>query len=53
MKTKLYEGKHDYKVIIFAAWGLGKSPGGLSGGTASNDFGFLMFLIQLNGLQWC
>ena len=50
-KIKFYKGKGVCKAIVFAAWGLGQSPGGLSGGKGPNCFGFSMSLRRLNG-QW-
>ena len=51
-KIEFYKGKSVFKAIIFAAWGLVQSPGGLSRGKGSNCFGFSMSLRQLSGLQW-
>ena len=41
-RVSFIKGKSDCKVIIFTAWGLGKSPGGLLGGTTQKCFGFSM-----------
>ena len=51
-KIEFNKGQIDCKVIVIAAWGLGQSPGGVSGGKASKNLDFLMSLRYLNGLQW-
>ena len=51
-KIEFYKRKSDCEAIVIAAWDLGQSPGGVSGGKAPQSFGFLISLRQLNGLQW-
>ena len=50
-KIEFYKRKSVCKAIVFAALGLGESPGGLSGGKDPNCFGFSMSLRPLNK-QW-
>ena len=50
-KIEFYKGTSVCKAIVFAALGLGESPGGFSGGKDPNCFGFLMSLRRLNR-QW-
>ena len=39
-KIEFNKGQIDCKVIVIAAWGLGQSPGGVSGGKASKNLDF-------------
>ena len=51
-KIEFYKGKSDCDAIVITAWGMGQSPAGISGGKTPQNFGFLMSLRRLNGLQW-
>ena len=48
-KIEFYKGKSVCKVIVFAAWSLGHSPGGLSGDKGPN---FLAFQSLFNQIKW-
>ena len=50
-RIEFYKGKSGRKAIVLTTWGLGQSPGGLSGGKGPNCFDFSMSLRQLNSLQ--
>ena len=50
-RIEFYKGKSGRKAIVLTTWGLGQSPGGLSGGKDPNCFDFSMCLRQLNSLQ--
>ena len=48
-KIDFCKGKSVCKAIVFAAWDLGQSPGGLSEGKGPNCLAFSMSLRRLNG----
>ena len=50
-RIEFYKGNSGRKAIVLTTWGLGQSPGGLSGGKGPNCFDFSMSLRQLKSLQ--
>ena len=49
MSIEFYKGKSVCKTIVFAAWGLGQSPGGLSGG---KDLIFFWLFNVFKVIEW-